>query len=269
MLRPASGHHVGEQSGRKKMPFLGLGLHILVAIFFAVHAMRTGRQMYWLLILFSFPLLGSVVYFLAEYLPSSRLERGIRGVAAGAARALDPTRELREARQAFDLTPTAQNKIRLAEAMLSAGDTAEAVAQFDQCLVGPFAKDSHIRFGAAKARFLNQQPDKAIELLTATREADPSFRPEEVSVLLAQAHGAAGHQAEARSEFEHAVSRHATVEARVAYAIWALSVGDGHKATQLRAELAQAWKHWPKHARQINRPLLNKVDAALQQARQK
>lgn len=247
------------------MPFLGLGLHVLVAIFFAVHAVRTGRQMYWLFILFSFPLLGSLVYFLVEYLPSSRLERGIRNVTASAARALDPTRELREARQAFDLTPTAQNKIRLAEALLEAGDTAEAMTQFDQCLSGPFAKDSHIRFGAARARFLHQQAARATELLEAIRADDPTFRPDEVSVLLAQCLGAAGRQAEARAEFDHAVARHATVESKVAYAIWALSTGDQAKATQLREELAQSWKHWPKHARQLNRPLLDKLDAALRQ----
>ena len=58
------------------MPFLGLGLHVIVALFFAIHAMRSGQQMYWLIILFSFPLLGSVVYFVAIYLPSSRLEAG-------------------------------------------------------------------------------------------------------------------------------------------------------------------------------------------------
>lgn len=45
------------------MPYFGLGRHIIIARFFAIHAMRTGRQMYWLLILFSFPLLGSVVFF--------------------------------------------------------------------------------------------------------------------------------------------------------------------------------------------------------------
>ena len=46
------------------MPFVGLGLHLVVALFFAVHAVRTGREMYWLVILFSFPLLGSIAYFL-------------------------------------------------------------------------------------------------------------------------------------------------------------------------------------------------------------
>ena len=48
------------------MPLAGLGLHFLIALFFAIHALRNGRQMYWLLILFSFPLLGSLAYFVAE-----------------------------------------------------------------------------------------------------------------------------------------------------------------------------------------------------------
>ena len=55
------------------MEIFGIGIHILVAIFFAVHAVRNGQPIYWLLILFMFPLIGSVVYFIAIYLPSSRI----------------------------------------------------------------------------------------------------------------------------------------------------------------------------------------------------
>jgi hypothetical protein len=55
-----------------------LGLHILIALFFAVHVVRSGQQMYWLFVLFSFPILGSIVYFVAIYLPGSRLEHGAR-----------------------------------------------------------------------------------------------------------------------------------------------------------------------------------------------
>ena len=47
------------------MPFLGIGFHVIVALFFAVHAVRTHQNLYWLFILFSFPLLGSVAYFFA------------------------------------------------------------------------------------------------------------------------------------------------------------------------------------------------------------
>ena len=57
------------------MPYAGLGLHLIVAVICAIHAVRTGQPMYWLIILFMFPLLGSIVYIFAIYLPSSRLER--------------------------------------------------------------------------------------------------------------------------------------------------------------------------------------------------
>lgn len=133
------------------MPILGLGLHLIVAIFFAVHAVRTGRQLYWLLILFAFPLLGSFVYFAAVFLPHSRLERQARMAGHALQKKLDPGREVREARQAFDLTPTAHNQMRLAGALLDAGQAAEAVAQFDACLQGPFANDPEVILGAARA----------------------------------------------------------------------------------------------------------------------
>ena len=88
------------------MEIFGIGLHVIVALFFAIHAVRSGQQIYWLMILFLFPLLGSLVYFIAIYLPSSGLRQGARKAASVAAQTLDPNRELREARDAFEYTPT-------------------------------------------------------------------------------------------------------------------------------------------------------------------
>ena len=61
------------------MPYIGIGLHVLAAIF-AMHAIRSGQILYWLILLFSFPLLGSVVYFLAICFPEVRHSRGGRQV---------------------------------------------------------------------------------------------------------------------------------------------------------------------------------------------
>lgn len=58
------------------MPFAGLGLHVVFALLCAVHVVRTRQNTYWLFVLFAFPLLGSLVYFFAVYLPNSRLQRG-------------------------------------------------------------------------------------------------------------------------------------------------------------------------------------------------
>lgn len=245
------------------MPFLGIGLHVVIAIFFAVHVVRSGGQLYWLFILFSFPLLGSVVYFLMIYLPQSRLDRGLRQATAVAIKNLDPGRELRDARTAFDLTPTAQNQMRIANALLEAGEPQQAAQQFDVCLQGPFAKDAEIRFGAARAKLLCGQPAAASALLAQIRTDTPTFRPEEVALLTAHALAAEGRNEEARQAYAAAVERFGSVPCRAEFAIWSVSVGDLPTAQRLHAELEHAKKHMTQHARSLHQPLFRRLQSAL------
>jgi len=246
------------------MPFFGLGLHVLIALFFAVHAMRSGQQMYWLFVLFSFPLLGSIVYFLVIYLPNSRLDHGARKVVAAAAKTLDPTRELRDARAAFEYTPTAQNQMRLAGALLESGQALDAAQNYDACLKGPFSSDLEIRLGAARAYFACQRFGETIAHLEFIRQANAGFRAEQVSLLLAQALGMAGRQTEARAEFESAIARFGSFESRAEYAIWAATSGDTPTAARLHVELERAMERWNRHTRELNRPLLRRLSAAVE-----
>lgn len=208
------------------MPILGLGLHLIVAIFFAVHAVRTGRPRYWLLILFSFPLLGSLVYFAAVFLPHSRLERQARMAGHALQKKLDPGRDVREARQAFDLTPTAHNRMRLAAALLEAGQAAEAAAEYEACLQGPFAGDAEVILGAARAH-------------------------------------AANGQAEAGVQFTALAERFGSIEARVELALWALA--NRHEAVAQRElqEIGHARRHMPRHTLDLHRELFCRLDAAV------
>ncbi|NRF68368.1 hypothetical protein HLB44_15345 [Aquincola sp. S2] len=251
------------------MPFIGLGLHVLVALCFAVHAVRSGQQTYWLFILFSFPLLGSIVYFVAVYLPDSRLERGARKAVRGAVKALDPTRELRAARADFEDTPTAQNQMRLAAALLEAGATDEALQAYAACLHGPFAGDHEIRFGAARAALAAGKPEQTVRHLRTIRAADAGFRAEALALLLARALGDAGHASEARAELQSAVERFGSFEARAEFAIWAAQTGDRGLAIRLHAEIEQSMRRWNRHTRTLNAPLLRRLKeafAALQAA---
>ncbi len=243
------------------MPIFGLGIHVVIALFFAIHVVRTGREMYWLFILFMFPLLGSIVYFLAVYLPSTRIDHAVRKTVSAAARSLDPGRELREARQAFDLTPTAQNQMRLAAALLDAGDAAQAAEHFEACLKGPFASDAEIRVGAASARLENGQASAAVELLIAARRDTPEFRAEQVSLLLGRCYARAGRNADAKAEFATAVQRFSSIESRVALAVWALDTGDIETANAQKAEIDKTVKHWSKHTRVLNKPLLSQLES--------
>ena len=133
------------------MPFAGLGLHILLALLCAVHVVRSGQPLYWLFILFAFPLLGSLVYFFAVFLPTSRLERGAMKAVSAAARAIDPQRDVRAARAEYEQTPTVQNQMRLAAALLDTGEAEESARLYAAGLQGPFAEDPEMRLGAARA----------------------------------------------------------------------------------------------------------------------
>jgi len=244
------------------MPFAGIGLHILIALFFAVHVVRSGQPIYWLFILFSFPLLGSIVYFIVIYLPNSRLQTGARKAVAVAARALDPSRELREARAAFDFTPTAQNQMRLAAALLAAGAPQEAAASYEACLKGPFAADLEIKYCAANAHLQSGDFARSAALLQEVRAADPGFRAEPVHLLLARSLAGAGRNDEARAEFEAAHGRFGSFEARAEYAIWAYNNADMVTARRLQADIDQIMERWNRHNRDLNAALVRRLAAA-------
>lgn len=245
------------------MTIFGIGLHVLVAIFFAIHVIRSGQQMYWLMILFMFPGLGSIVYFIAIYLPDSKLNHGARKAVTAAARSLDPGRELREARDAYAYTATAQNQMRLASAQLAAGDAGEAAATYEACLQGPFSGDLEIRYGAARATLACGRAAAAVSHLQTIRAADANFRGEQVCLLLAQALAAAGRQDEAKAEFEFALGRYNSFAVQAEFAIWAAGVGDAERAGQLHAELQRTMQRWTRHTRDLNQELIRRLNAVM------
>lgn len=57
------------------MPYIAGSLHLIIAVFFAAHALKTGRSTYWIMILLAFPLIGSAAYLVMEYLPDMRMTR--------------------------------------------------------------------------------------------------------------------------------------------------------------------------------------------------
>ena len=249
------------------MPYIGASLHIIVAIFFAIHAIRNRREIYWLMILFAFPLLGSVVYFFAIYLPDSRLRHGVNKVTTAAIKSLDPGRELRDAHQAFDLTPSAQNQMRLAAAYLEAGDPQQAAQQYEACLKGPFSNERELLFGAAKARLENDQAGMAFELLLKIRNLHPEFRKDIITLLLALAYAKLGNTQEARIKFTDAVTHYGSVEAYAEYAIWALSIGDLATANAQQIELEKKQRHWNSHNHAMYKPIMKRLNTAFSAAK--
>lgn len=246
---------------------VGIGLHVILAIICAIHAVRTGQNNYWLFVLFAFPLLGSLVYFITIYLPSSRLERQAKKTVSNAVKALDPTRSIRQAQEDFDYTPTAQNQMRLAEACLAAGHADEAAKHYEACLNGPFASDLEVRFSAARAFAENQQHQRALSLLQSIAAEKPNFREQAVQLLTAHCHANLGNDNQAQMVFATCVEKFGTFEALAQYAIWALEAGKTEQVQQLETWIAEKTRRWTQAEKTLNDDTMRKLKAARKQAK--
>jgi hypothetical protein len=248
------------------MPYLGIGLNVIVAIFFAVHAVRTGQNMYWLLLLFIFPMFGSLVYFFAVYLPSLRQSRGARAATRAITQFVDPNRAVREARSDFDRSPTVQHRMRLGAALLAAGDAREALEHYQAAAHGPFANDPALLMGLARAQFAVGDLAGADATLSSLFATSPQARQQpEPALLYAQTQAALGAPG-TRAAFEQALSCASDAAPRCLFADWLAAQADDadrQRAQSLYADIAHDAKHWPRHAREHNREWLERAQAAL------
>lgn len=251
-----------------QVPYFGIGLHVIVAIFFAVHAVRTHQNMYWLLLLFIFPGLGSIVYFFAIYLPSLRQTRGARAAGRAIKQIVDPGRAVREAREAFDRAPTVDHRMRLGAALLDAGQAPEALRHYEAAASGPFASDPALLQGLAQAQVANGQHAAARTTIEKLYAAHPPAREQaDPTLLYAQALAATGAEG-TRTAFERALTYASDAAARCLFADWLTrqpDPADRERARSLYADIVHDARHWPRHAREHNREWLQRAQAALGQ----
>ncbi|MDR1890165.1 MAG: hypothetical protein LBQ81_12435 [Zoogloeaceae bacterium] len=249
------------------MPVLGVGLHVLIALYFAVHAIRHRQNNYWLFILFAFPLMGSVAYFFAIYLPDLRQSRVGRNAVRALANIVDPTRELRAAEQAFDMAPTIGNRIRLASALLETGAYQAALEQYQQAANGPFASDPELLIGMTRVWLELDAPACALEALEKLFATYPQRR-QQPDLALFYARALAGNASgDIRAAFDAALTIASGPEAKCRYADWLVAHGletDRAQARALYEEIVGDSRYWDNHhAREINREWLQRARTAL------
>lgn len=246
--------------------FFGLGLHVLVAIYFAIHAIRRGHNLFWLFVLFSFPLLGSIVYFFVAYLPELRQSRGLHVARQAMSSVLDPGRRLREARQAYELTPTINNRVHLADALLDNGEIQAALQHYREAAQGPFSDDPLVLRGLARCQLATGVPADAVATLERLFSSDKDARRHpDAALLYARALAESDGQG-VREAFRLAVEVATDVEPRCLYADWLMAQGtdrDIAQAQDLYRQIVKDSAHWHKYARNHNAEWLRRARAAV------
>ena len=115
---------------------------ILCQVACVVHCIRLGRNQFWIWPIVFFPVVGCIAYFIVEVLPGMQGNRHVRTMRAQAAKAIDPEREVRAARDALGLADTVANRIRLADALAAVKRPGEAIPLYREALDGAAAARS-------------------------------------------------------------------------------------------------------------------------------
>jgi len=233
---------------------IALGTLVLLAqVACVVHVMRSGRPYYWAYIVFIVPVAGMVAYFVAEILPELMQSRGARQAAAGVTKALNPGKGLREAMQRVQITPTTDNKARLAQEYLLADRPTEAAALYREALIGIHATDPGMMVGLARALFAQGDMAGTQATLERLRAANPEYNSPDGHLLYARALEQQDKTDEALGEYAALASYYPGQEARCRRALLLQRIGRHGEAKRIFEEVCQLLDYGPRHQRRLQR----------------
>jgi hypothetical protein len=216
------------------MYFYGLPVLIL-QIFCAVHVIRTGRNYWWLALIFFFPLVGGLVYLIAEVVPDIRVHGWRMG--RRIAKAIDPQRDLRRQADQVAVAGTVQNRLKLAEEHLAAGSADEAIELFKGCLTGMYADDPNILLNLARAYFRKERYADVRETLDHLSKTSPDFKSAEGHLMYGVALEKLGATDRALEEYAALAKYYPGLEAKGRYAVLLKQQEQTDRARELFEEI--------------------------------
>lgn len=221
------------------MPIVGL-LHLLIAVGFIVHAHKTGRPQYWMMILLFLPLVGSIAYIVFELLPELANSRRSRQVVSDIRTVVDPDRNYRQLGERAMLTGTFDTKCKFAEECERKGMWPEAIDLYRQIATGLYADDPEVLRRLARAELGSGDPSAAMATLDRLRAAHPDYEDQDAHRTYARALEKQGRLQDAMTEYKALSAYFVGMEARTRYALLLQKLGEPIEARRLMNEVVRA-----------------------------
>jgi hypothetical protein len=231
------------------MLYLYAAIPIILEVLLVVHVFRTGRDRWWIYIIFFVPMAGGIAYLLVEVLPDMIRGRGAAKVREGVTRVVNPGKRLKDAEAQLALAPTVQNKCALAEAWLEAGDPARAVSLYEQSLTGIYRQDRSVMAGLAHALAAAGNSAGAARVFEEIARVHGPLGPDRDILRYAACLDAAGDAARAEQAYRDAALKSAGLEARYRYLEFLHRAGRAADAEHQMKTMEQAWSLMPRFAR--------------------
>ena len=214
-------------------------------IFFIIHAARTGRPYYWMMILLFVPMLGILAYVVFELLPgASRSPTGYKAV-RNAQRLVNPEGNYRQLTMQLEVTPTVANKRALADECVRLGKLDEAETLYRDGMTGIHATDPALMLGIARVRFAQNDPAGCLAALDALKAANPDFQSADGHMLYARSLEGLARDGEALGEYESLSHYFGGEEPRVRRALLLQRMGDVRAAQDAFADIKRSVERAP------------------------
>jgi hypothetical protein len=222
------------------MHFLALG--VLLQIACAVHCVRNRGNNLWLMVIIFLYVPGCLAYIVFEILPQYAGHREVRRVRAAAAKALDPERNVRAAREALATADTAATRIALGDALGDLGRWVEAIPHFEAAAAKAPAPERSTQFKLARACFEAGRFERARTLLDALPPSGSQAENDRADLLRALLLEEAGDSVQALAAYEDIGRRMPGGEAQCRQAALLLSLGRRREALPLLIEVERRVK---------------------------
>jgi len=141
---------------------------VAIQVFFAVHCIRHGKPA-WLFIILFFPMVGSLVYFIVEYLPASRPRESLETTARRVKERINPAAEIQRLEDQVALSNSLNNRMALARAYLRAGRVDDAIALYTESLKGLYENEPSVLYELSTAYLARGELEAARETFERLR----------------------------------------------------------------------------------------------------
>lgn len=209
-----------------------LALSFLVQASLAVHAYRTGRER-WMYLIILVPVIGSVIYVLAEVLPELRYTPAGRKAASGMAGMIAPSDKMTRLRERLAVLDSVENRQLLARECVNVAEFDEAIELYASCLKGIYKDDPQLMLELANANYLDGRYPDAKDIFIRLREAHPDYRHAEGHLMFARTLENMGEDSSALREYEEVANYYPGEEASCRYALLLKKMGCRQEATEI------------------------------------
>ncbi len=234
-------------------------LPLILQIVLIIHAIKNQKPYFWIFLLIFVPGISTIIYFLIEFLPSILNRPDARLAGKQFIKAINPEGDIRRLKEQLESQDTIANKIALADAYFEAEQYENAVVQYKECLVGPYANDRTILFPLARAQYFAgniEEAKKIVHLLKEEKEfvlfeeqlLDLQIREVDENVL---------------QDFENLYERTRNFEAGFYYVKSLIKNNQVENAKRVIADMKNTLKNFSKFRTTIGKEWLSKSESVL------